>query len=93
MADQELYVFWKYDQPPYVLGAKVEKFYDDGKVEPKGYLCFHVKPITILPDGPGREAMERLIVLKNEFRQHEHDLREDTRRRAYELLCMEVPDD
>lgn len=45
----EKYAFWKYDLPPYVLGAKVIKEYDDGLVAVQGFEGCRFKPIKVVP--------------------------------------------
>ena len=45
----EKYAFWKYDLPPYVLGAKAIKEYDDGLVAVQGFEGWRFEPIKVVP--------------------------------------------
>lgn len=55
----ELYVFWKYDRPPYLLGAKVAKICDDGWVVPENY-GYRFKPVKLVPLEVGLELQKKL---------------------------------
>jgi len=90
MIEQELYVFWTYDLPPYVLGAPVQKFWDDGLVEPRGFPGFHTRAIAILPGDAGRMAANALKELGGEFTVRQRELREECRRRVDEILPMRI---
>jgi hypothetical protein len=85
---QILYAFWKYDICPYMLGGEVEQFRPDGSVAVKGYDGFALKPLTILPEDSGKEALDTLKMLITEYQERERELKDDYRRRAHEIVGL-----
>lgn len=63
---QRLYAFWKYDGYPYILGAEVIQFFENGSVECVGYAGYAFKPVKILP-------LKQGAILKEKLRQLEKD--------------------
>lgn len=70
---QKLFAFWKYDIYPYVLGAYVIAFHDDGSVEVDGYQGMRFLPIKILPYVAGEKLWTHLKELQT---QHNAALKE-----------------
>ena len=60
------YVFWRYDQFPYVLGAPVllKNMGDDGWVKPEGYGGNSFRPIHVCDLGEGITLQNKLDELK-----------------------------
>lgn len=88
MEGQKLYAFWKSDVCPYLLGGVVKRFYPDGRIEPKGMPGFRMKPLIILPDGAGEEALKRIRALKEQFITAEKDLKRDFKVQALNIVGL-----
>ena len=56
----ELYAFWKYDRPPYLLGGKVVRICDDGCVVPEQYGGYKFTPVKIVPLEAGLALQKKL---------------------------------
>ena len=85
--NQSLYVFWKYDLCPYMLGAEVNKFWPNGKVEPRGYPGFAVEPLAIMPEDEGAKVLLNLCILQTEYREEEKKLRTRFEKMALATIC------
>jgi hypothetical protein len=57
---QTLYAFWDYDICPYMLGGEVKEVRPNGRVVIKGYNGMSFKPIAILPDEAGLDALKKI---------------------------------
>ena len=57
---QILYAFWDYDLCPYMLGGVVKELTLSGRVRVEGYDGLAFKPIAILPEKAGRDALQDL---------------------------------
>jgi hypothetical protein len=69
MADnQELYVFWKYDVYPFILGAPLVRLLDNGHAVPEGYGGRSFKPKLIVPKKRGVQLHALLKGLELEYR-------------------------
>ncbi len=86
--DKKLYAFWKYDLCPYMLGAEIEKFTELGNIVPKGYQGHSFKPIAILADEEGKQAIEELDKIKNEFRKRDLKLKKELGNEALKLVYL-----
>lgn len=86
MANQKLYVFWNYEQPPYMLGAVIERFNDDGTITPEGYNGATVTPVIVLPEERGAAALEDLERLGAQFGADSSALREQYRKVAVAIV-------
>jgi len=75
MKKQTLYAFWDYDLCPYVLGGIVEEFTGSGKVRIKGYDGMAFKPIAIIPDQKGKDALKLLKELREKYAKEEKELK------------------
>lgn len=64
MKEQTLYAFWNYDVCPYMIGGEITEFVSGGKVHVKGYGTMRFKPIAILADDDGKNALATLIKLR-----------------------------
>jgi hypothetical protein len=73
--ESKLYAFWKYDLPPGMLGAEVERV-DGDMVYAKGYDGWF-KSIKILGGEKGRLALMKLNMLQEEYREKDTALREE----------------
>lgn len=86
--NERLFVFWRYDQFPYCIGAEVEKFCSDGFVKPKGYggMCF--KPIIILPYEEGVIINNNLKKLEKEYYKKFNELKINYINKSYETASF-----
>lgn len=75
MKKQTLYAFWNYDLCPYVLGGIVTEFTESGKVRVKGYDGMAFKPIAIIPDQKGADALKLVKELRSKYDQEEKELK------------------
>lgn len=69
---QRLFAFWRYSSYPFVLGAEVVGFSDDGWVEAAGYGGMRFRPIKIVPVAAGvkiHAALKRLEAEEREARE------------------------
>lgn len=57
---EELYAFWRYDCPPFVLGGKVKEIKDNGDVIINAYYPRVFTPIAILPLEKGLMLQEKI---------------------------------
>lgn len=73
--EQTLYGFWKNDHPPYILGGTIRRFGAGGYIETKEFPTFRFKPIAILPDSEGAEAIKVLDKLYSAFSEELKELR------------------
>lgn len=83
---QTLYAFWKYDLCPYVLGGKIIKFCEDGYISAEGYNGMRFKPLAILPDQHGRNALRQITELQTEYRMAEKALKHTFAKKAQKAL-------
>ena len=64
------FAFWRYDQFPYVIGAKVKQIFKDGIIEPCGYGGYTFRPIAFYSISEGqaiKDKLEDLIVKRSEM--------------------------
>ena len=61
----EIYVFWDYDQFPYLLGSKLIKIVELGYVITEKYPGMSFKPKFFLNENQGKELVELLEKLDN----------------------------
>ena len=88
-AKQTLYAFWSYDLCPYVLGGVVEKFLEHGYIRAKGYTGMKFKPLAILPDKEGKEALLRLKALREDYDIEEKKLKKKYKNTVRKMLGLE----
>ncbi len=88
-AKQTLYAFWSYDLCPYVLGGIVEKFLADGYIRAKGYTGMKFKPLAILPDEEGKEALLRLKALRQDYDVEEKKLKKKYKNAVRKMIGLE----
>lgn len=63
-----LFALWRYDTYPYVLGGTITDILANGNVETKEYgYGFYFKPLLILPVKEGKELLNRLEALEDEY--------------------------
>ena len=86
---QKLYAFWEYDLCPYMLGGVVKEFTLSGKVRVKGYDGMAFKPIAILPEKSGRDALETLKELRYVYADAEIALKKIYSKKARKLVGLE----
>lgn len=89
MAAIELYAFWRYDQYPYVLHAKVESMADDGSVCLAGYGGMSVQPLLLLPLDAGQELGRTIGDLKAGYHDAKLQLDREWRKNAGAVLPRE----
>lgn len=75
-----MYIFWKYDQYPYLLGDKVDDCVPSIKRNNIEYFCTinyqeYFSPSFSLPDKEGKELLSKLFKLKSEFLEEKDKLR------------------
>ncbi len=87
---QKLYAFWSYDLCPYMLGGEVERFADDGMIVAKGYQGMKFKPLAILPDKAGKEALKFLKKIRADYDKAEKDLKKKYKDAARKLVGLEA---
>lgn len=56
----EMYAFWKYDVPPYLLGGKIADIMENGTVSIEGYAGYKFKPVAIVPLEEGLKLQMKL---------------------------------
>lgn len=66
--NNELYAFWKYDCPPFVLGGKVKEVLDDGCVTITSYYPRVFEPIAIVPLEKGLELQKRIDDIEYKYK-------------------------
>lgn len=66
--EQKLFAFWsvKYDLFPFVLGAEITKWRENGTICAKGYDGMHFTPLKVLPLEAGLKLKQKLEELQNE---------------------------
>jgi len=84
--EQKLYAFWKYDLCPYMLGGEVEAMRPNGRVIIKGYRGMSFKPIGILPDETGADALGYLNRLREKYNKEEKELKDRYRKYAQRIF-------
>ena len=57
---QTLYAFWDYDVCPYMIGGEVKEIRPNGRVVVQGYMGMSFKPLAILPDEAGLDALKKI---------------------------------
>lgn len=77
----KLYAFWKYDNPPYLLGGEVESIDEDGFVTVKGYSSFRFRPVKIV-------SLEKGIKLHKELHKAEAKYRRIVNNANDELISV-----
>lgn len=65
-----LYVFWKYDLFPYVLGSAATKMKDDGRVYVPNYQGW-VRPVKIVPIEEGERISKQIQGIEKERKEEE----------------------
>ena len=68
MQGNKLFAFWRYDTPPYLLGAEVVKVDKNGFVEALGYNGFKFKPVLIVPLEKGIKLNKKLKKAEAKYR-------------------------
>jgi len=86
--NQILYAFWNYDLCPYVLGGRVKSFTSDGGVRIEGMPGMIFKPIAILPDKAGMDALEMIREIAVKFKKEEQKLKDKYRNEAKFVLGL-----
>jgi len=81
----EIYAFWQYDLPPYMLGARVVYSNPDGTVQVQGFLGYTIKPVKLLLNEAGERAMLELKRLRTEYNDDDVELR-----RKYKELGLQA---
>ena len=84
----DAYAFWRYDLPPYIIGAKVKIANVDGTVIPVGFQGRRVRPAKILLGKHGEDAMLEVRRLSGEYNTELRDLHLKYRRLGEEALCI-----
>lgn len=94
--EDKLYAFWKYDQPPYVLGGIVIKIREDGKVCIKGFAGSCFTPLQILPLEEGRAKQKEIDLAlknyKNTIKKAEEELRSHTKQLSRDDSVLDYND-
>ena len=85
---QKLYAFWDYDLCPYMIGGEVKKFMENGNVIPKNYQGMQFKPIAILPDQAGKNALEFLNKIRHDYAVAEKKLKLKYKNAARKLIGL-----
>ena len=92
--EDKLYAFWKYDQPPYVLGGIVTKIREDGKVCIKSFAGSCFTPLQILPLEEGRAKQKEIDLAlknyKNTIKKAEEELRSHTKQLSLKYTLTEI---
>lgn len=71
MNSDRLYAFWKYDKPPYLLGAEVDERRKNGDIKPKGYGNIWIKfneIMVIVPYEEGTKMKRELDIAEKEYK-------------------------
>lgn len=89
MQKQKLYAFWDYDVCPYILGGVIIDFTFDGRVRIKGYQGMAFKPMAILPDEVGEEALLKIKELGFEFNDAEKAIKSTYRNKALNVINID----
>lgn len=85
---QKLFAFWKYDGFPYMLGAEVVRFTENGRVVAKGFEGYATfEPIAIIPLDRGLELKAKLEKLRAEQRKAEEAFRAEWKKKSAALLA------
>ena len=85
---QKLYAFWSYDLCPYYLGGQITEFLDNGRVKAKGYQNMTFKPLAILPDKAGENALNMLKDIREQWRIAEKNLKDKYKNAVEELIGL-----
>lgn len=75
----KLYAFWKYDNPPYLLGGEVESIDEDGFVTVKGYSSFRFRPVKIVSLEKGIKLQKKLHKAEVKYRRIVKDANNELR--------------
>jgi len=86
---QKLYAFWDYDLCPYMLGGVVTMFTLSGKVRVEGYDGMAFKPIAILPEKAGHDALQILREIRYAYDNAEKALKKVYSKKARKLVGLE----
>ena len=62
-----MFGFWKYDQYPYLLGAEITGFRENGRITAKGYEGFTFNPVKILNYSEGVKVKKELDLLEVQY--------------------------
>jgi len=79
------YAFWRYDQFPYVLWAKVVETAGGGYVKTNEYGG--IIPMTIIPEKKALELIKKLQQIKN----HRQNILDGANHFAHQMLKLVVP--
>lgn len=88
MSKRRLYCFWRYDLPPYLLGAEVAEKRDDGAINPKGYGMWLTQDdiMVIVPYKEGVELQKKLDKAAREYKESITKARRKLNKRVDKIL-------
>lgn len=72
-----LYAFWKYDTPPYLLGGEVIEVREDGYVTIEGHAGYKFKPVSIVPIEKGIKLQKKLNKAETKYKKAVNAAREE----------------
>ena len=83
---QTLYAFWNYDICPFMLGGEVKEIRPNGYVVIKGYMGMSFKPIAILPDQAGLDALKKIKDYQQQASELERSIKEVYKKEALKAI-------
>jgi hypothetical protein len=90
------YMFWAYDQFPFLLGAKVQKILPSGFVAPEGYGNYAFRPLLLLPEKEALELLGKIKAIEAEYNKAHNEMQRAFRAQICAVLpqgiaCLPVP--
>lgn len=82
-----LFAFWRYDQPPFFLGAPVLEILKDGRVKVEGYQGFAFKPVLLLPVAEGELRSTALDTVRRRYAEAYGTLRSETLQQSLDIIA------
>lgn len=64
-----LYGFWKYDQPPFILGGNIKSITEDHHIAIDNYIGYTFKPLVIVPKEKGEEIQKRINAAEQAYKE------------------------
>lgn len=64
-----LYGFWKYDQPPFILGGNIKSITEDHRITVRGHIGYQFKPLFITTKEKGEEIQKRINAAEQAYKE------------------------
>lgn len=64
-----LYGFWKYDQPPFILGGNIKSITEDNHITVRGHIGYQFKPLFITTKEKGEEIQKRINAAEQAYKE------------------------